>query len=790
MLKNTSKILVYPKKTLIYQAFFLITTLICLFFSTQIFAQPTTVADWEAGSVVLVNGHRFIKLNPPGGDGYFMAMEPACYTTQANFTGEVKSLEGVEDSSNNTLQEYVILTSTAQGIGATCSWSSADPTHQITPLTPNSCTVAIPIFDFTTDFTLELSGCNLRPLTFTRPINPRPTMQAFTKADCLALPKCSGAEGNYACPQEASIELIDERDDKTYTIRRLADGNCWMVDNLAYGGASAQGDVDACAGKTTLNTNSTTTYSDIFGENTYGDCIDPAHGPMASGQTRQCGSGILTNQCGYLYNWQAVMQEPTANNGNNYTGPQENVTGLCPAGWTIPTGGPEGEPVILDKALGGTGANNQNNSTLISRWHSPSNANVVYSGNYDITQSNGLGSQGIAGYYHTSSIDNNKIYLYTISNDNNKFRPQLASEVENNAVSLRCLISFPQKPENFSFTCSPNQINLDVIPLSVDTLRWYDNETSDEHIYQGLDFSPPTPNQPITYYVASYNTKTGEESLERLAIPVSANQCATMQSFNQEKCSLLTSCTASTCYPESSLELVDERDNKVYTIRRLADRNCWMVEHLAYGGASAQGGVDACAGKTTIDVYGSTEPSNVFGAGTYGDCIDPAYGPMASGQTRQCGSGILTNQCGYLYNWQAVMQEPTANNGNTYTGPQENVTGLCPKGWTIPTGGPEGEPVILDKALGGTGANNQNNSTLISRWHSPSNANIVYSGNYDTSKKGLVMQGTTGYLYTSTEISASNIYVYTVSNLVTHFRPQLSAQLKIGAINLRCLISF
>lgn len=38
-----------------------------------------------------------------------------------------------------------------------------------------------------------------------------------------------------------SITMVDKRDSQAYTIRKLADGNCWMVENLRFGATSSGG---------------------------------------------------------------------------------------------------------------------------------------------------------------------------------------------------------------------------------------------------------------------------------------------------------------------------------------------------------------------------------------------------------------------------------------------------------------------------------------------------------------------------------------------------------------------
>ena len=57
-----------------------------------------------------------------------------------------------------------------------------------------------------------------------------------------------------------------------------------------------------------------------------------------------------------------------------------------------------------------------------------------------------------------------------------------------------------------------------------------------------------------------------------------------LQDFGSAECASLTSATfdsnTGNIYPGSVLALTDKRDNQVYTIAKLADNNCWMIENL------------------------------------------------------------------------------------------------------------------------------------------------------------------------------------------------------------------
>ena len=198
------------------------------------------------------------------------------------------------------------------------------------------------------------------------------TMQSWTGCRDLATPTGT----NFT---QGPI-LTDERDGKQYEIRKFADGRCWMVDNLMYGGTT-----DACVGKTTFNGNGSATPSNQFGTGTFGDCRDPRVGGSAP-----CTAGSTT--CGYYYNWQAAMQHASAYYNTTYTGPTELVQGLCPAGWRLPTSNTDGDFEVLHLAAG---------SPTTGFWQTPGNWKGDYSGMCD--EFGGLGQQNVYGGWWTNT---------------------------------------------------------------------------------------------------------------------------------------------------------------------------------------------------------------------------------------------------------------------------------------------------------------------------------------------------------------------------------------------------
>ena len=120
--------------------------------------------------------------------------------------------------------------------------------------------------------------------------------------------------------------LIDKRDGKYYWVAKLADGNCWMTQNL---------DLDLSTGTTLTpdNTNipsnwppstSTTTGSSFSG---YSTDTGKSHDPGNVYYENTSGTDQHYH-VGNYYQWSAATA--------GYTGTSQSTQSICPKGWTLP----------------------------------------------------------------------------------------------------------------------------------------------------------------------------------------------------------------------------------------------------------------------------------------------------------------------------------------------------------------------------------------------------------------------------------------------------------------------
>ena len=171
--------------------------------------------------------------------------------------------------------------------------------------------------------------------------------------------------------------LVDTRDNNTYTVSKLADGKCWMTQNLRI--------IDKTI--TPADSNVTSNYT------------IPAS--SLSGFISYDTSNAYVDSDGGFYTWHAA----TAGTGTTAIAVQgQNApASICPKGWRLPTGGNNGEFKILS-------ANYPSYGSMINS--DPANFTLA-GGVYNSMR----GQQGLIGYYWSSTtVSNNGAYYMGLQN--------------------------------------------------------------------------------------------------------------------------------------------------------------------------------------------------------------------------------------------------------------------------------------------------------------------------------------------------------------------------------------
>ena len=169
------------------------------------------------------------------------------------------------------------------------------------------------------------------------------------------------------CVTSAPTTVRDARDGEDYLVQRLADGNCWLLDNLRLD----LSDADILANVTETNTNASATslgYLKNGGGTTsdqyaitgvvewtdsptyasgysYSDPLIATSGSGWSKDTTTTSYGNGSGKIGVYYNYCAASAGSYCyGNSTSYSTSTGDATeDLCPAGWRMPTGGSAGE---------------------------------------------------------------------------------------------------------------------------------------------------------------------------------------------------------------------------------------------------------------------------------------------------------------------------------------------------------------------------------------------------------------------------------------------------------------
>ena len=144
---------------------------------------------------------------------------------------------------------------------------------------------------------------------------------------------------------ESETTLIDSRDNKTYTVSKLKDGNCWMTQNLDHN-IVTDGSVAYTSTTTDVPatwTPSTATYPTGTTTWNYSTTTPESYDPGAlywsgtPGDSTPVSTGDSHYHLGNYYNCTAAV---AMNDSSSYTTDQQDANqSICPANWTLPKSG-------------------------------------------------------------------------------------------------------------------------------------------------------------------------------------------------------------------------------------------------------------------------------------------------------------------------------------------------------------------------------------------------------------------------------------------------------------------
>ena len=259
--------------------------------------------------------------------------------------------------------------------------------------------------------------------------------------------------------------LTDQRDNQTYAIAKLADGKCWMIENLRldnqYTVGNNQTDSSVTnaslsqgynpsfiglAGPETANFDDVTTPNSLYttetgveGKNTISGDNQGHRFPRYNNDNTSQRAANTTNtnantySYGNYYTWAAVIADTT-----HYDDGTHNTTSICPKGWSIPQGNNTSAGFAkLDVDMGGTGAI-QSTAEASNRWRKYP-TNFLYSGDFESFVSSSASYRGSSGFYW-SSTTRTAGNSYDLRLRSTSVRPSTNSLNKYLGVAARCVV--------------------------------------------------------------------------------------------------------------------------------------------------------------------------------------------------------------------------------------------------------------------------------------------------------------------------------------------------------------
>ncbi|MBO7699089.1 InlB B-repeat-containing protein, partial [Candidatus Saccharibacteria bacterium] len=217
----------------------------------------------------------------------------------------------------------------------------------------------------------------------------------------------TGSMETFSCSSLANVGDVTARtygeneDANTYAIAKLADGKCWMIENLRN---STNAGTDKGTSWTTTITDRQYNLANVTGSN-----------PSA---TTSGSTAIQWKSYGGYYSWASAIGDDSAHN-TRYMNPDtatESRQGICPSGWRLPrsyagsaTNNPESDFRNLNNELNGSWTSVYT-AAASNEWRKYPN-NFVFAGYW---RSSSSYTRGTVGYYWSSTV-NNSGYAYYLS---------------------------------------------------------------------------------------------------------------------------------------------------------------------------------------------------------------------------------------------------------------------------------------------------------------------------------------------------------------------------------------
>ena len=497
-----------------------------------------------------------------------------------------------------------------------------------------------------------------------------------------------------------ATRLRDTRDNKIYTVKKLPDGKCWMMQNLTIGSDGAKTLTPADTnidnnttyylppagkqGSSTIDNSSTLTATTTanFTNNSSTD----AH---AKTQFRTKDTSVTNDSDTGYYNFYTATLGFSYYQDGKSSG--TSTRDICPKGWRMPK--------TTDSGTNVTTVDITNDFTYLARQY---NSSTGWNGS--ATGTNGY------GYYNNNNVVKSPMYLSAAS--------PLATETPNNYAG-------------FSYAGHWNSTDSSASNVGSYGYYWSASVYSTYSGYH-LDFSS-----------SNVYPQNGNNKSNGFAVRCVNDIDGVMQDFDS---STLTNIG-------DSAKLMDSRDGKVYTVKKLSDGKVWMIDNLTI---SATGMVADSLDNTNTNIPSSdtnkyylppqnmrndtadsitssdTKTANTAVNFDTSYSNQPQVGYRAKNTTDNNTGNAVPENTAYYNFYTASLGYSYYSDGKTSGSTPRDI---CPKGWRLPFVSDNGTNITAASSEFANLARSYNSSA---GWNGSGVTNYSYYTSDSTIRKNMV----------------------------------------------------
>ena len=207
------------------------------------------------------------------------------------------------------------------------------------------------------------------------------------------------------------------------------------------------------------------------------------------------------------------------------------------------------------------------------------------------------------------------------------------------------------------------------------------------------------------------------------------------------------------------IALRDERDNEIYTIAKLRDGHWWMTENLrldlndpnvVLDATNTNNPTEGFLAEYNADFHGKATNSTIAPCATLGDECEKriSFTVVDTNRNYPASFNDESNMTSwYAYGGHYNWYTATAGHGEPTLSTTQTDGDICPLGWRLPTGRSNGGETVALDKLMGGNGANNHDYNIANNWLSAP-TNVVLAGSYSSNETGSD-RGYQGKIWTS-----------------------------------------